>query len=86
MRDLPIRSYTLELVTIYAARSIGKVSTDPLFKKVMELLRGCPSLRIAFDDNYVSAQYTGYGYYNSYQDINLLRSGFSLKPIVMQQY
>ena len=57
-RGLKIRSYTLELMTIHAARSRGSVSTLPLFRDVLRLLQDCGSLRIAFDDNYKSRDFT----------------------------
>ena len=54
-----IPSYTLELITIYADRSqSGSVSTLPLFKEVLRLLKDCGSLKIAFDDNYNSRDFT----------------------------
>ena len=58
--DLGIPSYCVELITIHASNQVRPQSADAIFKKVLELLRGCSNLRIAFDDNYVSANYTRY--------------------------
>ena len=57
-RGLKICSYTLELMTIHAAGSRGSVSTLPLFREVLLQLQDCSSLRVAFDDNYNSRDFT----------------------------
>lgn len=57
-RGVNIRSYTAELVTIYADRKGYGRSTRTLFEAVMTLLKDAESLKVAFDDNYSSQQYT----------------------------
>ncbi|XP_076449110.1 2'-5'-oligoadenylate synthase 2-like [Babylonia areolata] len=57
-REVDIRSYTLELLTIHEARAMGwAVGTNDLFRKVLTLLAHCRSIRVAFSDNYRSADY-----------------------------
>ncbi|XP_025086254.1 2'-5'-oligoadenylate synthase 1-like [Pomacea canaliculata] len=57
---LNIRSYTLELLTIFLWRSRGggNPGTDFLFYEAIKQLVCCGSLRIAFGDNYNSSFYT----------------------------
>lgn len=57
-KDVPILSYTVELVTIYAYKKTNATSTKQLFDSVMHLLKNADDLKVAFDDNYSSAQYT----------------------------
>ncbi|KAK7108806.1 2'-5'-oligoadenylate synthase 1A-like [Littorina saxatilis] len=49
-----LRSYTLELLTIYAAKQVGRqISTDDLFVKVLGMLRDIRSQKgMYFEDNY----------------------------------
>ncbi|PVD20450.1 hypothetical protein C0Q70_18606 [Pomacea canaliculata] len=56
---LDIRSYSLELLTIYVWQIAGKGNpgTDYLFCEVMSQLSTCGTLRVAFDVNYNSSFY-----------------------------
>ncbi|PVD20448.1 hypothetical protein C0Q70_18604 [Pomacea canaliculata] len=57
---LDIRSYSLELLTIYVWQAAGRGNpgTDYLFREVMRQLSTCGTLRVAFDANYNSSTYT----------------------------
>ncbi|XP_025088637.1 2'-5'-oligoadenylate synthase 1A-like [Pomacea canaliculata] len=58
--SLNIRSYSLELLTIFVWRQSGAAypGTKYLFQELMKLLERCDELEIAFDDNYDSDTYT----------------------------
>ena len=54
-----LRSYTLEVLTIHTAKSGGGTAgTAGLFRSVMSKLSDGTSLRVAFDVNYRSEDYT----------------------------
>ena len=54
-----LRSYTLEVLTIHTATSgRGNAGTAGLFRSVMSKLSYGASLRVAFDVNYRSGDYT----------------------------
>lgn len=57
--SLEIRSYSIELLTIFVWTSNGEENpgTDNLFRKVMRKLATCETLQVGFDDNYKCSAY-----------------------------
>ncbi|KAL8609119.1 hypothetical protein ACOMHN_046725 [Nucella lapillus] len=55
--DVPIRSYTLELLTIDTDKNYDWRDTEGLFRKVLTRLEDCRSIKVMFDDNYNSGLY-----------------------------
>lgn len=57
--SLEIRSYSIELLTIFEWLSVeeGNPGTDKLFRKVMKQLATCETLQVGFDDNYKCSAY-----------------------------
>lgn len=57
--SLEIRSYSIELLTIFVWTSNGEENpgTDNLFRKVMRKLATCETLQVGFTDNYKSSAY-----------------------------
>ena len=62
-KHLSIRSYTMELITIEAAREGGWSNTQELLRKVMDKLQRCEHLTVAFDDNYRTIEFSRSRFY-----------------------
>ncbi|PVD35120.1 hypothetical protein C0Q70_06401 [Pomacea canaliculata] len=85
--SLNIRSYSLELLTIFVWRQSGAAypGTKYLFQELMKLLERCDELEIAFDDNYDSDTYTRFGEqidkFVSFLHDNTFGRDFSVKEV-----